>query len=195
MIIPKHIQNVIDREQADEAEPWLMFGKDIDGIEVKELSLYHIHILDGLENNIISNGDISEADIAQFLWIVSKEFKINDNKQRDKFIKKIADKNAYKLKIKINDYINSGLAHSRAMDNEQKEKRNNAHFLAYVVNTLASAYGWSIEYILHLPVNVVHQLVAVMNENTAIINGENYSIIRESDKLLNRHIRQNLDDS
>ena len=195
MIIPKHIQNVIDREQADEAEPWLMFGKDIDGIEVKELSLYHIHILDGLENNIISNGDIREADIAQFLWIVSKEFKINDNKQRDKFIKKIADKNAYKLKIQINDYFNSGLAHSRAMDNEQKEKRNNAHFLAYVVNTLASAYGWSIEYILHLPVNVVHQLVAVMNENTAIINGENYSIIRESDKLLNRHIRQNLDDS
>ena len=190
MRLPNYIQEVIEREQADEAEPWLMYGRLIDGIEVKELSLYHIHLLDGLDNTILSGGNVDEANIAQFLWIISKDFKLSDNKARDKFIKSIADKNTYKLRIEINDYIKSGLSQSRAMANDEKEQKANAHFLAYVVHTLSSAYSWSIEYILNLPVNIVHQLVAVMNENTSKINGETYSIIRESDKLVNRHLRE-----
>jgi hypothetical protein len=190
MRLPNYIQEVIEREQADEAEPWLMYCRLIDGIEVKELSLYHIHLLDGLDNTILSGGNVDEANIAQFLWIISKDFKLSDNKARDKFIKSIADKNTYKLRIEINDYIKSGLSQSRAMANDEKEQKANAHFLAYVVHTLSSAYSWSIEYILNLPVNIVHQLVAVMNENTSKINGETYSIIRESDKLVNRHLRE-----
>ena len=193
--LPNYITEVIEREQADEAEPWLMYGRLIDGIEVKELSLYHIHLLDGLDNTILSGGNVDEANIAQFLWIISKDFKLSDNKARDKFIKSIADKNTYKIRLEINDYIKSGLAHSRAMANDEKEQRGNAHFLAYVVHTLASTYSWSIEYILNLPVNVVHQLVSVMNENTSKINGESYSIIRESDKLINRHLRKLKEDS
>ena len=80
MRLPNYIQEVIEREQADEAEPWLMYGRLIDGIEVKELSLYHIHLLDGLDNTILSGGNIDVANIAQFLWIVSKDFKLSDNK-------------------------------------------------------------------------------------------------------------------
>ena len=147
-----------------------MYGKLIDGIEVKDLTLYHIHLLDGLDNTILSGGKIDEANIAQFLWVISKDFELSNNKARDKFIKSIADKNTYKLRLEINDYIKSGLAHGRAMANGEKDQRSNAHFIAYVVHTLASTYGWSIEYILHL-INIVHQLVAVMNETTSKING------------------------
>ena len=123
MKLPDEIQQVIDREIADESEPWLMYGREIEGIEVKELSLYHLHLLDGLDNTVINGGDVDEGAIAQFLWVVSKDFVLGDNKARDKFIKGIADKNTYKLRISINDYIQSALAQSKAMTSDEKEKK------------------------------------------------------------------------
>ena len=150
--ITNYIQEVIEREQADEAEPWLMYGKLIDDIEVKDLTLYHIHLLDGLDNTILSGGKIDEANIAQFLWVISKDFELSNNKARDKFIKSIADKNTYKLRLEINDYIKSGLAHSRAMANGEKDQRSNdiLSLMSYILWLVLTAGVLNISYIYQL---------------------------------------------
>ena len=190
--LPEHIRQALEKEQAYEAEPWLFIPKDICGIEVYDLSLRHVLILDGIKNPLLDGSAFEVDDLAQFLWVVSTEFELSNDKKRDKFLRKIAGFSYPEILKEATEYIEASLAQGKAMQTNEANKKSNAHFVAYVVDTFAGTYGYSIEYILSLPVAIIHQLITVINERVSASNGETYTITKESDKLINRHIRKQL---
>jgi hypothetical protein len=192
--LPQEIIEVLEKESNHEAEPWLFESVSLCGIEVNNLTLRHVLILDGISNPVLTGESVDVDTLAVFLWVISSGFELGNNKARDKFIEKISTINYIKLLEEVRDYIEGALSHSKAMtDDSKKQKKPNAHFVAYVVDSFASAYSWNIEYIMSLPLAIIHQLIAVINERVCATNDEPYSITRESDKLINRHIRKTVE--
>lgn len=192
--LPLEILEVLEKESNYEAEPWLFETITLCGVEVNNLTLRHVLILDGIDNPVLTGESVDVDTLAVFLWVISKEFQLGNNKARDAFIEKISTIDYIKLLQAVRDYIEGALSHSRAMtDDNKKQKKPNAHFVAYVIDSFASAYSWNIEYIMSLPLAIIHQLIAVINERICATNDEPYSITRESDKLINRHIRKTVE--
>jgi hypothetical protein len=190
--LPQEIIEVLEKESNYESEPWLFESITLCGVEVNNLTLRHVLILDGVNNPVLSGESVDVDTLAVFLWVISKEFELGNNKVRDKFLEKISTIDYIKLLQAVKGYVEGALSHSRAMtDDNKKQKKPNAHFVAYVIDSFASNYSWDINYIMSLPLAIIHQLIAVINERICATNDEPYSITRESDKLINRHIRKN----
>ena len=84
---PDKLQKQIDKANHWSNEAWVDLEEDCYGIKINNMNLKHLMILDGVETPFLRGGNITDEDIAIFLWIVSKEFSINE-KHKKSFLKK-----------------------------------------------------------------------------------------------------------
>ena len=77
-------------------------------------------------------------------------------------------------------------------DLRDSNKKSNGNFIAYLIDNLCREYGFSIDYVLKIPMRQVYQLLSIISERCAAMNGEDYVKIRESDKLKNAFILNRL---
>ena len=184
MEVPQELQDLIYKTECWANESWVDVPEDLNGIKINNMNLYHLMMLDGIESPFLNGGEVTDQDIALFLWIVSKDY-CQDEKIQKKFFEKV-------VKIKVGDatrfiqeYIRKTFAESDTMG---KGDKGQVYFISYYVDLFAREYSWSYKDIINLPLRIGFQLITAVNERSAKLSGENYNRITSLDNEINRYI-------
>lgn len=144
------------------------------------MTLRQFFILDGIESPFFKDGQVTPADIALFIWILSPEYSPG-SKARDKFLEKITRLDIATAVKDIKIYLSKTFSDSET--NEGSEKKQYANFIAYLVDIFGKEYGWTPETILELPLRQLYQMTTAISERYARLNGNNYTKLRAIDMM------------
>lgn len=145
--------------------------------EVNQLTPTHFILLDFANSPFInSDRPATLQDALDFIWIVSPEFVANDGEKYLEFIKKHKNADASYLIEEIQEYMQySMLDFVSPNKNGQDKKSNEAPKYAWIIpyiDLLASQYGWTSDYIMHLPLSLISQFTRVIDERQSIQFGK-----------------------
>ena len=182
--VPKELQELVFEAQCWANEAWVVASEDCFGIKVKNMTLRHLMMLDGVETPFLKGGDIKDEDIALFLWIVSEDYSMDPRQKKEFFKKAVKVKNIPCIKW-IKQYLKKSFSDADTMSMGEKGQ---AYFISYFVDLFAREYGWSFEQIMELPLRIGFQLLTAINERNAKRVGEKYQRITEVDNQINRWI-------
>lgn len=155
------MNRAIYEESAIREASFLGLTYDICDVPVRQLTPYKYILLDFINSPFIKKTEeLDDASIAKhvfdFIWIVSADFKENDAEAKATFIKeKLADLDFVKAMEDIYQYINDMFLDAPPLratveQTKQYKPQHWAWIVSYIDN-LSEAYGWTDEYILHLP--------------------------------------------
>lgn len=178
-MLPDEVQKAINQAESWQAESWLNLTTEISGVEVRQMTLNHFFLLDGIESPFIKNRSFSPGDLGVFLWILSPDYKPCD-KARNQFIKSIINVNIAEAVNDISDYLTATFQDAETSEAEGKKYAN---FIAYMVDMFAKEYGWQTDYILELPMRQIYQLATAIGERYAKQAGESYTKLRVIDMM------------
>lgn len=152
-VIPGY-REAVEREQLTRAAAFLDGPATYSGIEFSELTLRRLLLLAVSGNPFICGGQVSPGDAGQLLWICSPEC-TPDPRKRDKFIRRISRIDSGILLAGIREYLDAMLADLPGGSGQMAAQPT--HWAAGVVHAIASAYGWTDECIMDLPVRRLWQ--------------------------------------
>ena len=147
---------------------WLDECETICGVEVVHFTPLIMLRLEAVGNRFICGGSVEYDDILQFLWAISKDYK--ENKQAgDKFYKKWGRKLKFsELYDDIKKYLEVQISSEDVIERElegidydkvdSKSDPSVKYWISSLVDALASQYGWTVEYILNMPISQIKQL-------------------------------------
>lgn len=160
---------------------FLSITLDICGIEINQLTLKHYILLDFARNPLLNGGEVKAEDVLAFLWIVSLDYKDNDKIGFEHFVKtKCFELDYPKAVDEIVKYVESSLLDLTAQSNTTTPQTNRTPYYSWVasyIDMLASNYGWSVEYIMSLPIAQVLQFTRIIEERTKIKNNQQVSFV------------------
>jgi len=165
-------REAVEREADLRAEAFLCNGRltdEISGVNCRPLTGQMALMLEACGNPWIRGGMPDPVAAAQLLWIVSDQYAVN-TRARDKFIRRLC------LKWDIVDGEPKSFHYMEAVDGISRYIEESyldapsqpgrdvsfAHWVASIVDRLASEYGWSVEYCMSLPLRQVFQLLKQM---------------------------------
>lgn len=178
-------KEAVAEERNNRLFPFLGIPDEIGGIQVLPLSCRHVLLLEGCGSPFLGGaGEVDAARVRQFLWIVSPEFSVEKAK-REAFITENASKFTADAAIAIFDYVKRHFQDSPGsrVDGETKSYFS---WVAGVVDIFASRYGWTVEYILNLPIAIVYQLL----DSHGFRTDPDYVKINPSDGAINEHLKK-----
>lgn len=145
-------------ERKQRSESWLNLPVDICGITVKPLTLERFCLLKAAESPFIVGGTVTAGAIAQFLWIVSDGFCINES-EKVRFLKSVRDINAAAALIAIYQYIDDAFFDAPKSDADDAREPPSLALEAVLIDRLGSLYHWTPETILKMPMAQIFQLL------------------------------------
>ena len=81
--VPKELQHLIEQSKCWSHEAFVLVAENCFGIEINNMTLRHLMMLDGVETPFLKGGTITDADIALFLWIVSKDYCLDEKVKKN----------------------------------------------------------------------------------------------------------------
>ena len=147
MEVPLELQELILSASHWSNESWVNANEDCYGIEICNMSLRHLVLLDGIETPFLTGGNVSDADIALFLWILSVDYSRDEKKKKEFFKKAVKIKTLPAINW-IKEYIKKTFIDSDTMNAGEKGQ---VYFISYFVDCFAREYGWKYEEIMDLP--------------------------------------------
>lgn len=169
-------QLAVRRESEIRETSLLPMRFDLMDVEVNQFTPHHYILLDFANNPHISGErEPTIDDTIQFLWVVSPEYKHKDKEAFAAFQKKHANLDNEKMSDEIFEYLSYSLLDlipTHTADN--KPKTNKAPCYAWIIpyiDTIASQYGWTDDYILQLPFARILQYRRAIEERLLASNG------------------------
>jgi hypothetical protein len=178
--LPKEVTELLENAKTHQEEAWLNFNSEIDGVEIKQMSLRHFFILQGLDSPFLTDNHFTYVDIGIFCWILSPEFQ-ECPKARDKFCEKVRKVRIGKAIQDIERYLE--ITFLDADTSDVKNKKRYANFVAYQIDTYAKEYGWSADTTMDMPLRQIFQLNNAIAERYAELAGTKYSMLRNIDMV------------
>lgn len=192
-LLDREYQEAAHTEENLRVTAYLDISHKICGIEVKQLTLYHLAYLDNINNFFVVKQDraVQDYDVVNFLWIVSAEWKLRDAQAHLEFTKTKCTNIDYEqafieitkyLEKEMIDSLETKIEHDR-VTGKRMAPRN--CWLTQYIDILASEYGWTVEYIKHLPIAIVLQLVRVVEaRHYAESGGKDDPFLSYSEKVM-----------
>lgn len=150
------------REERDiRSSAWLDLPLDICGIPVEPLTLRRYAVLAAASNPFIVGGTRTAGAIAQFLWIVSREFCVDEKKKR-KFLKRIGGIKAGTAIIEISLYMEAAFFDA-PMGKSRTGSVPSTALEASIIHQMGDAYGWTPDQILDQPLGRLFQLMRIQD--------------------------------
>lgn len=169
-------QLAVRRESEIRETALLPMRFDLMDVEVNQFTPLHYILLDFADNPHISGErEPTLDDTIQFLWVVSPEYKHKDKVAFEKFKEQHAGLDNAKMIEEIYEYLSYSLLDLNSVSTpENKPKTNKAPNYAWIIpyiDTLASQYGWTDDYILSLPFARILQYARAIEERLLASNG------------------------
>lgn len=144
---------------------FLRLNDFICGIEVVPFTFKHYLLLDFKNSPFLGKqSDIDEKKILDFLWMVSTDFVEKNKDKYQAFVTKHKNINYVEAYEGIIAYLDEHLLDVDREASTDKKDQKAPYFAwpAVIIDELASQYGWTVEYILSMPVGQVFQLSRVV---------------------------------
>jgi hypothetical protein len=193
--LQKEYSQAVYRESALREAAFLPITLDIAGVTVKPLTPRMFIVLDFLQSPFVTaKNELDAGDIANFLWVVSSEYEINNPTKKEEFLQKIVAEVDVETCIKdISIYVQEAFIDAPSIpvitDKSPHQKQNNIPFFAWVVNyidVLAHEYGWDDEKILDMPFNRLFQYLKAIEVRNTLCAGKEPKLFNNlSDKTKN----------
>lgn len=170
---------------------------DICGIEVKQYTMRHHILLDFANNPFVKGGvDFDKEHILEFLWIVSTDFEFKNAIKKMEFIAKQSsnlDDDFYKYVYEINEYLSNAFLDMNQLESVGAEVET-VSWIASIITTISSRFGWHDEYILDLPMARVSQYLRAIYKDDCYKNGVTPTIVNKlSDPAKKKMIQPDVD--
>lgn len=166
-------------ERAIRSGAWLDLPRFILTVEVKPFSLRHYSLLSASGNGFVTGGDITPADIVQFLWFVSAGFTPVNEKAKAEFIKAASKLPLGKTITGIWDYLSESEFDAPKAGPSVRPQKNNRPIEPYMIHRFASEYGWTVDEIMDRPLAQLWQLTQLQD----MANGKSSNVAPLQDKL------------
>jgi hypothetical protein len=150
----------------------------IASIEVRQFTPYHYILLDFIRSPFVGGTEEPTVEsIAEFLWIVSADYKDNDPAGKNKFInEKVAQVNYIQALEDIGEYVtNAFLDVPPPLAIAQDTKRDSIPYYAWIVSyidVLASEYGWQERDCLHMNFSKLFQYIRAIEARKSVTAGK-----------------------
>lgn len=166
---------------------WLDPAPAIAGIQCEPLTVHRFALLSEGGSPFVCGGSIFPEHVAQFLWVLSPGFCF-DLAKRDAFVSRVASLDYEAARDDIARYCESVFFDANDCgDGASREPV--ASFIAVLVDTFGSEYGWLPDDVLELPMARVFQLLRVIqlrhDPKAAVPNKLTDQIIADLFNLLN----------
>lgn len=169
-----------EHEQANRELAFLDLPIPLCGVIVRQFSLKHLILLGNVGNGFITPCGLPQPeDIAQFLWVVNKDYSL-DAEARTKFVEGLKEKKYGACLAEINEYL--ALAFQDAPQGERGGKQYTAG-CASLVDIMAHEYSWPDEAIMEKPIARLFQylrLIQKRNNPKALLFNRSDSIITKA---------------
>lgn len=175
-----------EREQANRDLSFLNLPIPLCGVVVRQFNLKHLILLGNVDNAFITHTRAPEvSDVAQFLWIVSTEYSLEE-KARTKFVRKLKDVKFLPAVKEINEYIDTAFQDAPA-GSAATGKTYTAN-CASLVELMAHEYGWDDETIMEKPVARLFQYLRLIQKrhNPKVI------LFNKSDQIITQNLRDRM---
>jgi len=174
-----------EQEQANRDLAFLDFPIPLCGVIVRQFCLKHLVLLGNCGNRFITNeGAPQPEDVAQFLWIVSKDYSL-DAKARHKFVKGLGDLKYVQSVKDISEYLKSAFQDAPAGGAGGKQYTADC---AWLVEIMAHSYGWDDEATMQKPVARLFQYLRLIQRR----NDPKAILFNRSDAVISNHLRASM---
>lgn len=200
----EEMNRAVYKESAIREASFLDLTYDICGVPVRQLTPYTYLLLDFANSPFLKKGDeLSDAElfnhICNFIWLLSPEFKENDGEAKKKFIlEKLAQIDYVQAIKEISEFIKDMFMDAPPIrEKVEKDKKYTPQHYAWIVGyiyTLSETFGWTDEYIVHLPIPRILQYNNIIYERKMTSSGKAAILVNNlSDpvflKIKNEHMR------
>lgn len=182
IVIPG-LAEAIEAETLRRETAFLSLAEPIGGIEQLPLTFRHFFFLEVARSPFVCGGSPSAGDVALFLWVCSPQFSPDQKPltrfRRWRFIRRCRRLSFLDTVDEIRRRMDNAMADQPASSGGRRAGNSPAGMLAMIVHNIASAYGWSEDTIINLPVARALQYVRLIQ----IQNDPSVPIINASDRV------------
>lgn len=151
----KLYSEAVKRDQDVRDAAFLSLTTSICGVAIRQLTVRDIVILDGIGSPFLCGGPHSVQDAARFLWLMSPLY-CSGWWPAFRFGRRCRKIDDTQLTSGIDRYLEDTFQDAPGKK-AGADGPDFASFAAHLVHRLASAYGWSIDEIMRVPLKVIFQ--------------------------------------
>lgn len=175
-----------DAEQANRDLAFLGMPIPLCGVIVRQFNLNHLILLGNCGNAFITHDKAPQPeDVAQFLWIVSKDYG-TDPKARTKFVKGLRKLKYLKSVEEIREYLNGAFQDAPQGGSAGKQYTADC---AWIVEIMAHEYGWDDESIMQKPIARLFQYLRLIHKR----NDPKALLFNRSEQIVTKHLRMQME--
>ena len=182
-IIPGY-REAIETERTAREVAFLCAPDSICGVLIAPLTIHRFTVLDAIKSPFVAGGEISHVDVARFVWILSPKFSEKNDWltriRRDSCYRACRGINFGEACAKIESIIADSFADTLGGKPAGQNDASYYSWIAAIVDTLASEYGWNEEQILNIPLTRVWQYLRIIKLRTSV---KNEPMFNRSDKV------------
>lgn len=154
--IPNHAE-AVKRETDVRDAAFLEITTLICGVEIRQMEPRDFLILSGIDSPFLNGGMPVSADVVKFLWFLSPDYKHGDAEASKRFASAVRKQNGLELLRDIYRYISDTF--QDAPGGKSDSGPNYAGWCAYLIDAIASEYGWPWQTIMRTPFKILYQQV------------------------------------
>ena len=167
IIIPGYLESVAS-EQRDRSVAMLGLGDVIAGIEVERMTPIHMDWFSALNCPVICGGTITEPAMLQFLWILQRDFCLDDD-QKEAFIARFLESDFTEIWAGIQEYLERTFLDAPHGGREEIPYYCNSVYFIRAMS--AEPFRWTMEQTMKTPLQILYQLLKCdhkMNGGTVV---------------------------
>lgn len=187
------LREAIKRETDVRDASFLDLTTNICGVAIRQMTPRDMLILDGIGNPLMNGGMPTPAQLAEFLWLLSPDFKPNSRWKQWLF----------GARIRKIDYLHAVKACFRYIEDTYQDSPGSsgmssmpyAGWPAYIIHRIAINYGWPRKEIINLPLKELFQYLkcitrhhnpeAPMHNPSDKVKGDYLRLLNARAQLLN----------
>lgn len=188
-LVPGYV-DAVKRENDVRDAAMLNLNTRICGVEIKQMTLRHWIILDGIDSPLICGINPEPVDVIKFLWVLSPEFRIKSPLRQFLFSRRHQKVKYGDAVVAIRKFVEETFQDRPPNSGDDKWTPPQASFAASIIYSIASKFHWTRESILDMPIKEIFQHMKLIRMSSDIANGEKAVGWNESDLILIRFRRK-----
>ena len=148
-------ESAVKRENDIRDAAFLELNTVIAGVELRQMTPRDFLILSGIGSPFMDGGIPRSSDVIKFMWFLSPEYRHRDTDSAKRFASIARKKNGLELLRGIYKYLADTFQDSPG--GGKSSGPSYAGWCAYIIDALASEYGWTRKEIMATPFKILYQ--------------------------------------
>jgi hypothetical protein len=174
-------REAVEQENALREAAFLLEQDEIDGVQVRPITVRHMLTLHGMRSPFVAGGEVRPRDVVLFLWVVSP---VRGTTSLEAYSATFRKRNYVRLCAAIRKFVEDAFQDAPASTGNLPVPFWS--WAAGVVDRIAFAYHWSEAAILDMPLARLFQYIKILDKR----DDPNRILFNPSDKVRSRWLQE-----